>query len=217
MAERDPAACNIGVQSPSSRMAEVISLGEPSILGRLEPDLPEIGARAAAAVLAEAPLQRAHAYPGRGRDVGDSDRVVHVGLHEVDRPPHLLRHRALDDFLPLCVEKKIGIMLGGPYNSGILATGAVPGAKYNYVDAPPEILARVAQIQAVCQRHGVPIAAAAIQFPLAHPAMSALIPGAVTPYEVSRNVRLLQTPIPADLWAELKHEGLLREDAPVPQ
>lgn len=142
---------------------------------------------------------------------GDFDCFLLAGRYT------LLEQGALDDFLPLCVEKNIGIMLGGPYNSGILATGAVPGAKYNYVDAPPEILARVAQIQAVCQRHRVPIAAAAIQFPLAHPAMSALIPGAVTPYEVSRNVRLLQTPIPADLWAELKHEGLLREDAPVPQ
>ncbi|MEZ5668630.1 MAG: aldo/keto reductase [Alphaproteobacteria bacterium] len=141
---------------------------------------------------------------------GDFDCFLLAGRYT------LLEQGALDDFLPLCVEKNIGIMLGGPYNSGILATGAIPGAKYNYVDATPEILDRVSRIQAVCQRHGVPLAAAALQFPLAHPAMSALIPGAVTPYEVQRNANLMAFPIPADLWAELKHEGLVRADAPVP-
>jgi D-threo-aldose 1-dehydrogenase len=142
---------------------------------------------------------------------GDFDCFLLAGRYT------LLEQGALDDFLPLCVEKNIGIMLGGPYNSGILATGAVPGAKYNYKDAPPEILAQVARIQAVCQRHGVPIAAAAIQFPLAHSAVASMIPGGVTPYEVSRNAALMQVKIPADLWAELKHEGLLRDDAPVPK
>lgn len=141
---------------------------------------------------------------------GDFDCVLLAGRYT------LLEQDALDEFLPLCQERNVGIMLGGPYNSGILATGAIPGAKYNYKDAPPAILERVGRIQAVCQRHAVPLAAAAIQFPLTHPCVASMIPGAVTPYEVQRNADLMALPIPADLWAELKHEGLLREDAPVP-
>ena len=124
--------------------------------------------------------------------------------------------KPLDELLPLCTRKGIGILTSGPFNSGILATGAVEGAKYNYQPAPPDIVARVRQLQAVCGRHGVPLAAAAVQFPLAHPAVSAMVPGAVRPEEVDANVRLIETPIPADLWAELKREKLLREDAPTP-
>lgn len=142
---------------------------------------------------------------------GDFDCFLLAGRYT------LLEQGALDDFLPLCEEKQIGIMLGGPYNSGILATGPIPGAKYNYKDASPEVLATVARIQTVCQRHGVPLAAAAIQFPMAHPCLSSTIPGAVTPYEVQRNADMMKIAIPADLWAEFKHEGLIRQDAPVPQ
>lgn len=128
----------------------------------------------------------------------------------------LLEQGALDDFLPDCVARGIGIMLGGPYNSGILATGAVRGAKYNYQDAPPEIMQRVARIEAVCARHNVPIAAAALQFPLGHEAVKSMIPGAISADEVQRNVALMAHDIPADLWAELRAEGLLDEKAPVP-
>jgi D-threo-aldose 1-dehydrogenase len=128
----------------------------------------------------------------------------------------LLEHAALDELLPLCGKKNIGIMLGGPYNSGILATGAVAGANYNYKPAPPGILDRVARIEAVCRRHGVPIAAAALQFPLGHPCVSSVIPGAVTPEEVDRNLKLLGIPISSALWAELKHEKLMPQAAPVP-
>jgi D-threo-aldose 1-dehydrogenase len=128
----------------------------------------------------------------------------------------LLENEPLEELLPLCVDKRIAIMIGGPYNSGILATGAVPGAKYNYRDAPPAIMEKVARIQAVCRRHGTPIAAAAMQFPLAHPAIVSVVPGAVKPEEVDRNVALMDQPIPGALWAELKAEGLIAADAPVP-
>lgn len=128
----------------------------------------------------------------------------------------LLEQGALDDFLPDCVARGIGIMLGGPYNSGILATGAIKGAKYNYQDAPPEIMQRVARIEAVCARHNVPLAAAALQFPLGHEAVKSMIPGAISADEVKRNVALMAHDIPADLWAELRAEGLLDEKAPVP-
>lgn len=142
---------------------------------------------------------------------GDFDCFLLAGRYT------LLEQGALDDVLPLCQRRTIGIMLGGPYNSGILATGAVPGAKYNYKDAPPEILERVSRIDAVCRRHGVKLPAAAIQFPLAHPVVASMIPGAVKPEEVERNKALIAMPIPADFWTELKREGLLRDDAPVPE
>jgi D-threo-aldose 1-dehydrogenase len=128
----------------------------------------------------------------------------------------LLEHAALHELLPICSKKNIGIMLGGPYNSGILATGAIPGANYNYKPAPPQIMERVARIEAVCKRHDVPLAAAALQFPLGHPCVSSMIPGAIKPEEVDRNIRLINTKIPAALWTELKHEKLMPEEAPVP-
>jgi D-threo-aldose 1-dehydrogenase len=128
----------------------------------------------------------------------------------------LLEQGGLDDLLPLAERKRISFLLGGPYNSGILATGPVPGAKYNYKDAPPEIMERVGRIQAVCERHGVPLAAAAIQFPLGHARVASIIPGAVKPEEVAANHALMTHRIPADLWAELRHEGLLSPEAPIP-
>ena len=128
----------------------------------------------------------------------------------------LLEQGPLDELLPLCLERDIGILVGGPYNSGILVTGPVEGATYNYRPAPPEVLDRVRRIEAVCQRHDVALAAAALQFPLAHPAISTLIPGAISAGEVLANVAHLRTAIPADLWAELKHQGLLPGQAPVP-
>lgn len=128
----------------------------------------------------------------------------------------LLEQGGLDDLLPLAEQKKISFLLGGPFNSGILATGPVPGAKYNYKPAPPEILDRVRRIEAVCQRHDVPLAAAAIQFPLGHDRVASIVPGAVKPAEVGANHKLMTQRIPADLWVELKREGLLAEAAPVP-
>lgn len=141
---------------------------------------------------------------------GDIDCIMLAGRYT------LLEHLAAPELLPLAVRKGIGLLIAGPYNSGILATGAISGAKYNYIDAPPEIMARVARIEAVCKRHGVPIAAAALQFPLGHPSVAAMVPGAVAPAEVERNLALMATSIPADLWAELKREKLLPEDAQVP-
>jgi D-threo-aldose 1-dehydrogenase len=107
-------------------------------------------------------------------------------------------------------------MLGGPYNSGILATGPQPGAFYNYEPAPPAILERVSRIAAVCAAHGVALAAAALAFPLAHPSVVCVIPGGQTPDEVRHNAAALDRAIPPGLWADLKTEGLLRADAPVP-
>jgi D-threo-aldose 1-dehydrogenase len=128
----------------------------------------------------------------------------------------LLEQESLQTFLPLCQKRGIGVFMGGPYNTGILATGAVPGAMYNYAPAKPDILERVRKLEAVCQRHKVTLASAALQFPLAHPAVCSVIPGAKTAAEVKRNIATIEAPIPRDFWAELKREKLIAEEAPLP-
>lgn len=127
----------------------------------------------------------------------------------------LLEQESLDSFLPLCQRKGMGVIIGGPFNSGILATGPRPGAYFNYEPASPEILQRVGAIEAVCTSHGVALRDAALQFPLMHPAVVNVIPGAITPAEVCSNVESVGRTIPAALWADLVSQGLLREDAPV--
>lgn len=128
----------------------------------------------------------------------------------------LLEQAPLKRFLPLCMKKGISIIIGGPYNSGILATGAKEGAYYNYMPAPPPILDRVRQIEAVCARHNVALQAAALQFPLAHPAVAAIIPGARSAAELQANLAYFRQQIPADFWAELKQQKLIDPEAPVP-
>jgi len=134
----------------------------------------------------------------------------------VAMPYTLLDQEPLEEEFPRLAEKGAGIVIGSPFASGILATGAVEGAFYNYAPAPPEILEKVGRIEAVCQRHHVPLAAAALQFPLGHGSVAAVIPGAVTPDEVLGSIEMMGTDIPAALWDELKAEGLLRAEAPVP-
>jgi D-threo-aldose 1-dehydrogenase len=129
----------------------------------------------------------------------------------------LIDHTGIKELLPLCVEKQISIIIGGPYNSGILATGARPGAKFNYADAPPEIMEKVRKVEEVCEHHQVPMKAAALQFPLAHPAVAAVIPGARSVSELEENFRLISHHIPGDFWADLRAKGLLPEEAPVPE
>jgi D-threo-aldose 1-dehydrogenase len=134
----------------------------------------------------------------------------------VAMPYTLLDTDVLDSEFPRCAARGVGFVVGAPFASGVLATGAVSGARYRYGDAPPEILAKVKRIEAVCVRHEVPLAAAALQFPLGHPSVAAVIPGALLPEHVERNVTAFRHAIPAEFWGELKHEGLLRADAPVP-
>ncbi len=141
---------------------------------------------------------------------GDFDTMLLAGRYS------LLEQPALAEFLPLALEKKIGVMLGGVFNSGILATGPVAGARYNYRIAPPEIVARVERIDRVCRAHGIALADAALRFPLGHPAVSSIVLGAVTAHEVERNVASLGKTIPSALWRDLKGEGLLADDVPVP-
>ncbi|WP_088348776.1 MULTISPECIES: aldo/keto reductase [Rhodomicrobium] len=126
----------------------------------------------------------------------------------------LLEQTALDSFLPLCVEKGISVFAGGVYNSGILANPDA-GAKYNYEDAAPALIARALRLQEVCRDHGVSLKAAAIQFPAAHPAIASVLTGARSVAELDENFDLFQQPIPAALWDDLKRQGLLDPKAPV--
>lgn len=128
----------------------------------------------------------------------------------------LLEQESLNDFLPLCVRRNVTVLVGGGFNSGILATGAVPGAKYNYSPAPQPVMDKVAKIEAVCRSHDVPLPAAALQFVVAHPAIPSFCAGTRTVEQLRQNLAWFSHPIPADFWSELKHRKLLREDAPVP-
>jgi D-threo-aldose 1-dehydrogenase len=141
---------------------------------------------------------------------GDFDCFLLAGRYT------LLEQDSLNSFLPLCERRGIGLIIGGAYNTGILATGAIEGAYYNYQPAPPEIMERVRRIEQVCIRHGVRLASAALQFPLGHPAVATVIVGMRSPDEVQRNLDIFGAEIPSALWADLKHEGLLRADAPTP-
>ena len=130
-------------------------------------------------------------------------------------PYTLLEQEALDE-LPLCQTRDVGIILAAVFNSGILVTGAIEGAKHNYQDVRPETLDRVSQIEQVCRSHKVSMAAAALQFPLAHPSVASVIPGAQEPHQVAENVAYFREDIPSALWQELKTEGFIRQDAPTP-
>jgi D-threo-aldose 1-dehydrogenase len=145
----------------------------------------------------------------RFMDIGDFDCFLLAGRYT------LLDQTALPEFMPKCVKNGVSVIIGGVYNSGLLADPR-PGITFNYVEAPKELIDRALQIEAVCKRHSVPLKAAAIQFPLGHPAVATILTGVRSKEEYQENERLFRHPIPDDLWAELKAEGLLAEDAPVP-
>ena len=127
----------------------------------------------------------------------------------------LLDQTALSDLLPICVERGIGILLGGVMNSGLLADPG-PDSRFDYRPAPREVVDRALRIAAVCTRHGVPLRAAAIQFPLAHPAVTSLIAGVRRIDHLEEYPAAIARHIPAALWADLRAEGLLAPGAPVP-
>lgn len=130
----------------------------------------------------------------------------------------LLEQGPLDRFFPACAAADTAVVVGGPYNSGILATGSAAAAipRYNYAPAPQEVLDKVRALEAVAARHDVPLAAAALAFVLAHPQVASVIPGLADPEQVADTIRLYHAPIRQDFWNELRHAGLVRPDAPLP-
>ncbi len=167
-------------------------------------------------------LRRSGAIKGVGAGINEVGMIprfldrVDLDFFLVALSYNLLDQGVLDKELPRCAEAGVGIIGGAIFASGILASGPVAGATYNYDPATPEILEKTRRIEAVCQRHNTPLSAAAMQFPLAHPLVAAIIPGAIRPEQVEKNLQLLQHPIPAQLWTELKDEGLLAAHAPTP-
>ncbi len=140
---------------------------------------------------------------------GDFDIFLLAGRYT------LLEQEALTAWLPQAVARGIGVVMGGPYNSGILATGPKPGAFWFYDPAPQEVLDRAARLQAICQAHGVRLVDAALQFTLRHPAVVSVIPGGQRVAEIDSNVAAARVEVPDALWAELKAVGLMHPDAPV--
>jgi D-threo-aldose 1-dehydrogenase len=170
-------------------------------------------------------LERLRASGGIGAiGVGINDAALIVRFldrYDVDfflvaMPYTLLDQGPLDDVFPRLLERGIAVVIGSPFASGILATGPIAGASYAVAPASAAILDKTRRIQTVCERHGVPLPAAALQFPLAHPAVAAIVPGARSAAQVEQNLAHMRHAIPPDLWAELKTERLLHSEAPVP-
>ena len=126
----------------------------------------------------------------------------------------LLDYSALSEFLPICEKNSISVILGGPYNSGILASDLEENVTYFYETAPQHVIEKAKAIKSICDDFNIPLKAAALQFGLLHPAVAATIPGARHPTEVSENVEMAGLNIPSELWKELKSERLLPEEAP---
>ncbi len=139
----------------------------------------------------------------RFAEAGDFDLFMLAGRYT------LLDHSAHDRLLPLCRERGIGVLLAAPFNSGILATGAKPGATFFYDEASPELMARTAKIEAIAADHGVALPAAALQFPLRSDVVLAVVAGSRTADEVRANLAHVTSAIPADFWTELAHQGLM--------
>lgn len=141
---------------------------------------------------------------------GDFDGFLLAGRYT------LIDQSALAELLPACQRRGSGIILGGPYNSGILARGAVEGATFDYRPAEPAVLERVRGVSALCSAFDVPLQAAALQFPLGHPAIATVLPGARSATEVEANIRFAAHPIPGDFWRALRDAGLIAPEAPLP-
>jgi len=139
----------------------------------------------------------------------DLDLVLMAGRYS------LLDQRALGELLPVCAERGVAVVIGGVFNSGLLADPR-PGATFDYAPAPPELVERAGRLQAVCARHGVPLRAAALAFPFGHPAVASVLVGARTAAEVQDAVAMVDRPVPAELWTELVAEGLLPDHVPTP-
>jgi len=168
-------------------------------------------------------LKREGVIAALGLGVNDVQVVLEVLRHaDIDALMlagrySLLDHAALPELLPQCVARGVRIALGGVFNSGILATGTRRGeASFNYAPAAREWVERTARIEAMCDAHGVPLRAAALQFPLAHPAVEIVMLGARESAEWHDAQAMLQHPIPPAFWRALREQGLLPDAAPTP-
>ncbi|MEV0274595.1 aldo/keto reductase [Hamadaea sp. NPDC050747] len=213
-----PGAVRAGVEASMSRLGrthlEIVLLHDP--YGLPTPEL-------AANIQALQDLQAEGLIGAVGVGIGDVPTLEHaVADLGVDCVLLSARYTLLDQtaaggLLPLCRERGTGVILGSVFNSGILATGDRPGARFHYDQhVPADVLDRVRRAQRSCDRHGVVLAAAALQFALAHPAVSSVLIGTTEPRHLARNVAVATTPIPAAFWADLVADGVLPGDAIIP-
>lgn len=178
------------------------------------------------ALPALAEMKASGAIAGFGLGVNDVDICLdtlrHAGLDVILLAGRytLADQSALTELLPECVRRDVAIVLGGPFNSGILASGSRPrdGSRpfFNYAPAPDRVIARVAAIESVCAEHGVPLKAAALQFPLGHPSIACVLPGARTRAEFDDNAAMADFPIPVEFWNALRDSSLVDAAAPLP-
>ncbi len=165
------------------------------------------GLRASGAVVAIGAGVNEAAPCVRLLEVADPDLFLLAGRYT------LLEQEPLHSLFPACARRGVKVVIGGPYNSGVLAR---QGGSFDYARAPAEVTRKVARLEAVCARLGASLKAAALQFVAAHPVVASVIPGALSAEEVRANVALMRAPFPAQVWSELKAEGLIDAAAPVP-
>ncbi len=189
---------------------------DPSVFAKHRADLVDSGIKA----LQE--LKKAGDIQAYGMGINTNEALetvaplVDLDFALVAMPYTLLDQSGLHTGMAHCVKTGTSVIIGAPFASGILVTGSGSGGKYAYGAASDEIQTKVRGLEAVCRAHDVALAAAALQFPMAHPAVSSIIPGAAHAREVSQNVAWFQSDIPAGFWAELKAQGLIHADAPTP-
>jgi D-threo-aldose 1-dehydrogenase len=189
------------IHDPDDHMQEALSTGFPALADlRRERTIRAIGVGTKRADIAARFVRET-----------DVDVVLVAGRYT------LLEQPALDDLLPLCVERGVSVLAAGVFNTGLLAEHDVPeSALYEYASAPPGLVARARKLALICTRYNVSLPQAALAFPLGHPAVASVIVGVHDPEQMRTNGRLFGRPVPADLWAELRDERLIRADAPVP-
>jgi len=138
--------------------------------------------------------------------IGDWDAFLLAGRYT------LLEQAPLDNLMPACAAANIAVIIGGPFNSGVL----VGGDTWNYAAIPAEVQTRTAALRQVAAEHGVPLPAAALQFPLAHPAVASVIPGMRDPGQLAQVLDWTRARIPTEFWADLKQRNLLHAESPLP-
>jgi len=158
---------------------------------------------------------------GFGAGINDMQMIpIFIEHFDIDfflvaMPYTLLDQSPLEKIFPACKKLEIGIIIGSPYASGILAAGSNYESTYNYVTANNEILKKVSSIEAICRKYDVPLKAASLQFPLFHPLVTSVIPGVLDKFQVLENIQMIKHSIPLELWLDLKNNGLMHPEAPV--
>jgi D-threo-aldose 1-dehydrogenase len=210
-----------GVRQSVEESLERVGVGRFDVLHMHDPDdhleqAATTGYRALRDLRAQGMVTAVGAGSNRSAPLAELIRACDLDVVLVAGRYTLLDQTAMADLLPLCESRGVSVVIGGVFNSGILID-PVPGAHFNYVPADQALLVRARAIQQICNKHDVPMAAAALQFPLAHPRVCTVLIGPRTIGELETDLSLFEVEIPAQLWADLRQEGLLGADIPTPE